>query len=145
MGMIKISKIRKFHYLTYPAITPIITSGTLDKPDAMAASWVSPLSVDPPLFGVAVSPRRYTYELIKKYGEFGVCFLPFGMVDIILKVGSVSGRAVNKFEEFGIKIKRPEKIGAPLIEGSLSALECKVVKECDVGDHTFFIGEVVVA
>jgi len=35
MGMIKISKIRKFHYLTYPAITPIITSGTLDKPNAM--------------------------------------------------------------------------------------------------------------
>ena len=110
-----------------------------------AASWVSPLSVDPPLFGVAVSPKRYTYELIKKYGEFGVCFLPFDMVDIVLKVGSISGRTVNKFEGFGIKIKRPEKIGAPLIDGSLSALECKVVKECEVGDHTFFVGEVVAA
>lgn len=143
MSLIKVDEVKEFHYLTYPRITPVITSGTLEEPNAMAASWVSPLSVNPPLFGVAIAPRRYTYDLIKRYGEFGVCFLPIDMVDIVLKVGSISGRDTNKFAKFGIKIKKAEKIKCPLIDGSLSALECKVVKECDVGDHTFFVGEVV--
>jgi len=130
--------------MTYPAITPVITSGTLEEPNAMAAAWATPLSVEPPLYGVAVSPRRYTFELIRKYGEFGVCFLPFDLADKVLAVGSISGRKVNKFSRFGLSLQKPEKIRAPLIGESLSALECKVVKEFRTGDHVFFVGEVVV-
>ena len=143
--LVKYRNLSKYHYLTFPAITPVITSGTMNSPNAMAASWVTPLSARPPLFGVAISPRRYTYELIKKHGDFGVCFLPFSIVEKVLGVGSISGREVNKFERYGLKLKKPERINAPLIEESLSALECKVVKEVETGDHVFFVGEVLVA
>ncbi len=142
--LVESDDISKFHYLTYPAITPVITSGTTDKPNAMAASWVTPLSVRPPLFGVAISPKRYTYELIRKYGDFGVCFLPISKVSSVLGVGSVSGRTINKFEKYGLTIKKPGKINAPLIEESLAALECKVVDSFTVGDHEFFVGKVLV-
>ena len=143
--LVEYKELTKFHYLTYPAITPIITSGTAEKPNAMAASWVTPLSVRPPLFGVAISPRRYTYELIKKYRDFGVCFLPFSMVDKVLGVGSISGRQADKFGVYGLKVKVAKKINAPLIEQSLSAIECVVVKEVETGDHVFFVGKVVAA
>jgi len=143
--LVEYKELSKFHYLTYPTITPIITSGTVEKPNAMAASWVTPLSVRPPLFGVAISPKRYTYELIKRYGDFGVCFLPFSMVDKVLGVGSISGRQANKFREYGLEIKKAKKINAPLIEQSLSAIECVIVKEVQTGDHIFFVGKVVAA
>jgi len=139
----KYPKISRFHYLTYPAITPVITSGTTESPNAMAASWCTPLSVRPPLYGVSVAPKRYTYKLIRKYRDFGVCFLPFSMVDKVLGVGSVSGVEINKFERYGLGVKRAEKINAPLIEESISALECKLVNSFEVGDHVFFVGEVV--
>ncbi len=145
MMLVEYRELRKFHYLTYPAITPVITSGTVEKPNAMAASWVTPLSVNPPLFGVAISPKRYTYELIRRYGDFAVCFLPFSMVDKVLAVGSVSGKRIDKFSKYGLRIKKPKRINAPLIEQSISALECIVVRDVETGDHIFFVGKVVAA
>ncbi len=135
----------KFYYLAYPKIVSLITSGSFDKGNVMAASWNTPVSFNPPLFAVAVAPERYTYGLIKKYGEFGVNFLPFELSEKIYRVGDVSGRDLDKFSEFNLTKFRGKYIKAPLIEESLSAFECKVVKEVETGDHTLFIGEVLQA
>ena len=35
--------------------------------------------------------------------------------------------------------------GAPLIEGALGWIECRVADEHSTGDHTFFVGDVVSA
>ena len=145
MGLVRFKNLTKYHYLTYPRITPVITSGTAEKPNIMAASWTTPLSVRPPLFGVSVAPRRYSCELIRKYKAFGVCFLPFKYVDIVLGVGSVSGREVDKFKHFGLRFFVGDSTGVPILEDSVSALECRLVKEVEVGDHIFFVGEVVAA
>ena len=129
--------------MTYPKIATVITSGTFDHPNAMAASWTTPVSFSPKLFVVAISPKRYTYELVKKYGEFGVNILPYELYDLCYKVGYYSGREFNKFEKFGLEKVRAKKIKAPLIGQSIAALECKVVDIFKTGDHDLFLGEVV--
>jgi len=131
------------YHLTYPKLTAIVTSGTLKKPNAMAASWHTHLSLDPPLYGVSISPKRYTNQLIREYREFGVNFLPFKLSEKIWLTGTVSGREVNKFSEFELTIHKAKRIKAPLISESIAALECKVVNEITVGDHIFYVGEIV--
>ena len=39
--------------------------------------------------------------------------------------------------------RRPGSLGAPLLEGALGWIECRLRHEYEVGDHTLFVGEVV--
>lgn len=134
-----------YYHLSYPKVTVIVTCGTFEKPNALAVSWHTYLSFEPPLYGISIAPRRYSHNLIEKYGEFGVNFLPFEKSELVWKVGSVSGRNVNKFEKFNIKTFKGKVIRAPLITDSISAFECVVIDKFRVGDHTFFVGEIKVA
>ena len=145
MTLIPFTPAKYAYHLTYPKLTAIITSGTLQNPNAMAASWHTHLSFDPPLYGVSIAPKRYTYKLIKKYGDFGVNFLPFELAEKVWLTGTYSGLEVDKFEKFGLQKLKAAKINASLIAQSTSALECKVVDEVVVGDHVFFVGEIVYA
>jgi len=134
---------RIYCYITYPKLTPLITSGTFEKGNMMAASWVTYLSFRPPLFGVSIAPGRYTHELIEKYECFGICFLPFELVKKVWDAGNVSGRDVDKFKMLGLTKMKAAKITAPLIKESIACLECKLYAKHPVGDHTFFVGEIV--
>jgi len=145
MSLKPFSEIKHAYHLTYPKLTVIITSGTYENPNAMAASWHTHLSFDPPLYGVSIAPRRYTCKLIRQHGDFGVNFLPFELAEKVWMTGSVSGLEVNKLKKFGLNKIKAAKINAPIIEQSLTALECKVVKEVETGDHIFFVGEIVYA
>lgn len=136
-------KVRKFHYLTYPKIATVITSGTFENPNAMAASWTTPVSFSPPLFVVAISPKRYTYKLVKEHGDFGVNILPMGEAKIVYQVGYYSGAEFNKFEKFNIPKVKSKKIKAPLIGNSIAAFECIVKDVYKTGDHDLFVGEIV--
>jgi len=134
---------KAYMYLTYPKLTVIITAGTFENGNAMAASWHTYLSFDPPLYGVSIAPKRYTHKLIMKHKEFGVNFLPFEMSKLIWDTGSISGTEADKFEKFRIKKFKGKEIKAPLIADSVSALECKVVDVVRTGDHDLFVGEIV--
>lgn len=126
-------------------ITPLITSGTEKEYNVMTATWTTPVSINPPLYGVSIAPSRYSHKLIKKHGEFGVCFLDFKHVDKVLRAGRLSGRDVNKFKELNLKRQNASSISAPILANSISALECQVNHSPKIGDHTFFVGEVVSA
>ena len=60
----------------YPRVAAIITTRSEDKTNAMTAAWHTPVSYSPPLFAVAISPKRYTYRLITVSKEFAVNFMP---------------------------------------------------------------------
>jgi len=141
--VLKPEKVDKYYYLTYPKIATVITSGTFEEPNAMAASWTTPVSFDPMLFVVAISPKRYSHGLIKKFMEFGVNILPYEKYDLCYKVGYYSGREFNKFEKFSLTKIKAKKIRPPLIGESISAFECKVVNIFSTGDHDLFVGKVV--
>ena len=42
----------------------------------MAVAWHSPLSMKPPLYGIAITSSRATYEYILEGKEFAINFLP---------------------------------------------------------------------
>lgn len=142
MGKVRIEGVGKF-YQHYPAVATVVTARVGEKANAMAAAWHSALSFNPPLYGVAISPKRFTHDLILEAGEFGVNFLPFNRAEIIAAVGGSTGREVDKFEAFEIAEKKPVLTSAPIIADVYAAYECKLASHHIFGDHTWFVGEIL--
>ena len=100
------------------------------------------LSFQPNLFGIAVNRMGYGAELVRSSGVFVVNFVPATWEGVILICGGMSGRKGDKFAAAGLRKEEAESVDAPRMADSLGALECKVQQTIEVGDHTFFIGEV---
>ena len=100
----------------------------------------------PPMLGIGVHPKRYSYDLLKKAGEFGVNIPIMGMEKKVDICGSISGRDANKFERAKLTPMKPTSITSALIEECPVNLECRIVKELSFGgSHNWFLGEVVAA
>lgn len=128
--------------LLHPKLTVLISSGNGTE-NVMSAAWVIPVSVHPPLVAVAISPKRYTYELILSSKEFAINVPSVNMLDIVDYCGSVSGRDVNKVASLGLTTLKPKVIKSPLIKGCAGFLECKFKEAFKAGDHFLVVGEVV--
>ena len=130
-------------YQHYPRLALIVTARSGEKENAMAAAWHSPISMDPPLFGVAVSHKRLTYQLILESGEFGVCFLPLEKAELIAQIGALKGQEFDKFETFNIARETPVRTSVPLLTDAYVSYECKVEAHYTLGDHEWFVGKIV--
>lgn len=129
----------------YPKLATVVTVKTKERENALAVAWHGALSFDPPLYGVAISPKRFSYGLILEAKEFAINFLPIESVKLIAAVGRTSGRELDKFERFQIATEKPLKISAPILKDAYAAYECKLVEHHTYGDHEWFVGEVVAA
>src|SRR5439155_1193350 len=58
--------------------------------------------------------------------------------------GAVSGANVGKLELAKLATFKASKIGAPLIENCLAYVECSLEDALRVGDHTLFVGRILV-
>ncbi len=142
MGKVCIEGVGKF-YQHYPSVVAVVTARIGEKANAMAAAWHSALSFEPPLYGVAISPKRFTHDLVLEAGEFGVNFLPLEKAGVIAAVGGSTGREVDKFEVFKIAEDKPVLTSVPILAEAYAAYECKLVSHHIFGDHTWFVGEIV--
>lgn len=135
--------IRRFTRLLHPKMVSLVVALREDgKPNAMPASWVMPASVEPPLLVVAVSPRRYTYDLIQRRPEFTVNPVPLKMRGVVEYLGSVSGRDVDKLAHARLGLLQPVAVSTPCLEDALACIECSVWAQYPCGDHYLIVGRV---
>lgn len=127
-----------------PRPAAIVTCRLGEKANALAVAWHSPISFDPPLFGISIASKRFSLRLILESGEFAVNFLPFGEAEIIASVGGSTGAEIDKFERFQIPTKEALRIKAPLLASAYAVYECRVVDHRTWGDHEWIVGEVLV-
>jgi len=97
----------------------------------------------PTLVGVGIAPSRFSYELIQKSGAYVVNVVDEKLIEAVTICGENSGRDVNKFELAKLTAVPARRVSAPIIEESPLSIECKVVQVTEVGDHVWFIGEVL--
>ena len=134
--------IGKFYH-HYPRLATIVTAQAKGKENAMAAAWHTSISLEPPLYGISVSPKRFTYQLIVDSKEFGVNFLPFEAAELIASVGGSSGQEIDKFQRFNIVKVKSVKTSVPILEAAYAAYECKLVDDRGYGNHRWLVGEIV--
>lgn len=129
--------------LLYPMRISLITARKGKNDNIMTAAWCFPLSIDPPLFGVSISPKRHTYSLLQGAKSFAINLTEPGMADAVLACGRNSGRDMDKFAKSGLTREEAKKINCPLVKESPLSIECELVKSIETGDHTIFVGKAV--
>ena len=127
----------------YPKVAVIVTASARGRDDAMTAAWHSSISLKPPIYGVALTSKRFTYQLITESREFGINFIPLEKASLAAAVGGTSGQQIDKFERFKIKKEKPLKTTVPILKDAYAAYECKLVDSKPYGDHIWIVGEIV--
>jgi len=130
-------------YHHYPRTAAIVTVNHEGRKNAMAVAWHCPVSFKPPLYGIAVAPRRFTYNMIKGAGQFGINFMPFDKAETIAAVGGSSGSDSDKFTRFNLEEDRAIRSEVPVLRDAYAAYECVVDDSRVFGDHAWIIGRVV--
>lgn len=105
-------------------------------------TWATPLSSDPPLFGLCLSLNTYTHHLVQKTGEFSINFLTTEHTDLVEALGKLSGRDIDKVARLSLALEPPEALATPMLAVAYVSAECVLIERHHVGDQTMFIGEV---
>jgi flavin reductase (DIM6/NTAB) family NADH-FMN oxidoreductase RutF len=106
----------------------------------MTVNSFTSISLEPALIAVSLGRASRTRELVARAGAFGLTILSTEQQAIS---DLFAGRTNNPGDRFA-NIKTKTLItGAPLIEGGLAWMDCRVVHTYDGGMNMLFIGEVV--
>jgi flavin reductase (DIM6/NTAB) family NADH-FMN oxidoreductase RutF len=129
--------------------TVIVTSAHDGQRNVMAAAWSMGLDFSPAKITVVIDKNTFTRGLVEASGEFALNVPSRAIAPATLACGSVSARNVpnqDKFAALNIATFKAEKIAAPLVEGCVAWLECKVIAEPhNEKTYDLFIGEVIAA
>ncbi len=131
-------RFEKFYYLFPQTVAVIGVARNL-----MPAAWHTPISAEPPLHGTLISPKRYTYELLKEEKGFTVNFLMHDKSGLIAKLGSTSGRSIDKQKEFNIDTAAAHKVNGLIMHSCYAAYECEKYAMHEYGDHFLVVGRIL--
>ena len=70
---------------------------------------------------------NYSFRAIMNTRQCVVCIPPVTMLQTVVRIGDVSGANIDKFNMFGLTPLPAVTVNAPLIDGCIACLECKVV------------------
>jgi flavin reductase (DIM6/NTAB) family NADH-FMN oxidoreductase RutF len=105
-------------------------------------AWTTPLSSEPPLFGVCLSPNTYSHQLVLRTGEFTVNFLSNEHAALAEALGRLSGRDTDKVETLKLALTPGEALSTPSLAVAYVSAECLLLERHHVGDQTLLVGEV---
>lgn len=115
----------------------IITTRDLDaKPYGLTANAVCSVSLTPPLLLICIDRRAESHPAFERARLFAVNVLSLGH-EHLSRHFAISGG--DKFIDVP---HRSGATGAPILEGALAAIECRVVAAHEGGDHMIYVGEV---
>lgn len=118
----------------------------------MAAAWAMPLDFEPPKIAVVLDKSTWTRQLLEASGTFVLNVPCAAQADIAQTVGSTSGleltqgQGLDKFQVYGLQTFSGELIDAPMLEGCVAWLECRLLPEPNNHQqYDLFLAEVIAA
>ena len=130
--------------LIYPLPAVMVSCG--DAPEnynIITIGWTGTVCSDPPMCYISVRHERYSYDIIKRTGEFVVNLTTVDLARITDWCGVRSGRDYNKFKEMHLTPQQGQLVKAPLIGESPLNIECRVRDIRPLGSHDMFLADVV--
>lgn len=124
------------HFAT--GVTIITTRSASGELHGLTANAITSLSLVPPLMLVCVDKKADSYSSFEESGVFTVNILSSEQ-EALSRRFAVSGGGGKKFEGVSYRIGAN---GAPILDGTLGFLECRITEHHDGGDHTIYVGEV---
>ena len=128
----------------FPQPTTIVTSVAADGAvNLMTASWAGILSKTPPTMAVSLHKGRKTYENISATGQFVVNMVPASLAVEADYCGIRSGFKEDKLSGSGLSLEPAEQVTVPLLAESPLNVECRLVKEVELGEYRLLLGEIL--
>ncbi len=120
----------------------VVGSRSGDQRNLMTLNWVTQLSFDPKLLGIAVERGALTERLIGEGAVFSLCMIDREDRAIVRKFTKpvevdAAAATMNGFAY------HDGRTGAPVLDQAVAFVECEVRQEVPTGSHTLFVGEVV--
>lgn len=125
-----------------PAVMVSVTDGE-GKDNIITVAWAGTICTNPPMVSISVRPERYSYEMIKKTGEFVINLTTEKLAYAVDYCGVKSGRDVDKFAQMKLTREKAAYVQAPLIGESPVSVECRVKEIVPLGSHHMFVAEVL--
>jgi flavin reductase (DIM6/NTAB) family NADH-FMN oxidoreductase RutF len=120
----------------------VLGSRAGDRRNLMTLNWATQLSFDPKLVGVGVERESFTRQLIEEGRVFSLCLVDREDRAIVRKFtkpvefDTDAGTANGFPYHDGLS-------GAPILDQAVGYADCAVRQQVDLGDHTFYMGEVM--
>ena len=125
-----------------PAVMVSVTDGQ-GNDNIITVAWTGTVCTNPPMVYISVRPSRYSYEMIKKTGEFVINLTTEELAFATDYCGVRSGRDVDKFKEAHLTREPAQFVKAPMIKESPVSIECRVTEVKEFGSHHMFLAEVL--
>jgi flavin reductase (DIM6/NTAB) family NADH-FMN oxidoreductase RutF len=135
-------KLRRRVLWSLPYGLYVVGSRAGDRRNAMTLNWATQVSFEPKLVGIGVEKTAFTHELIAEGRSFALCTIDRDDRAIVRKFTKpvevdLAAKTLNGFPfHEGVT-------GSPILDQAVAYVDCEVRTEVEVGNHTFFIGEVV--
>jgi len=140
------SEIEPKNYFGFIAPRPTVCVSTVDSEgnsNIAPYSFVSPLSFDPPLIGVAAAPTRDTTANFRETGDFVVVPVTEDWAEKGVKTEVSLPKEESEFDAIGLTEKESKKVDSPSVKEAPINIECEFHEEIEVGDHVLLVGRVV--
>ena len=136
-------KIWKSGTFIYPIPAVMVSCGDMDKSNIITVAWTGILNTNPAKVYISVRPTRYSYDIIKKTGEFVINLTNKELAYETDWCGVKTGAKVDKFKEMKLTKQKCEFVSAPAIKESPVSIECRVTDIKEFGSHHTFIADVL--
>ena len=124
-----------------PAVMVSVSDGE-GNDNIITVAWAGTVCTNPPMVSISVRPSRFSYDMLRKTGEFVINLTTEKLAYATDYCGVRSGRDVDKFKEMKLTPSKSKTIAAPGIAESPVSLECKVKQIIELGSHDMFLAEV---
>ena len=129
--------------MIYPLPAVMVSCGDMDgESNILTVAWTGTICTNPPMAYISVRPERYSYNIIKKSGEFVINLTNEQLIKATDFCGVRSGRDVDKWKECHLKKAKADTVNCPLIDEAPVNIECKVKEIKELGSHHMFIADV---
>lgn len=128
--------------LLYIEPGPVVLVSTFDgrKNNVMTISWTMAIDFAQHIV-ITTGEWNHSFRTMLETGECVVNIPSASMIETVVRIGMVSGADTDKFAMFNLTPLAAKEVRAPLIDGSMACLECKVSDYIE--EYGFIILQVV--
>ena len=125
----------------FPTGVTVVTTIVGGDPYGFTANAFTSVSLDPPTVLICVNREASAHPVISESSVFCVNILALEQRELARRFADKAARA-HRFD--GVST-HTEVTGAPVLDGVLAFLDCRLTEEHTAGTHTVFLGEVLAA
>lgn len=129
--------------LLAPVPAVLITCGSGEDANVFTVAWTGIISSKPPRTYISVRRERYSYDLIKKSGEFAINLTTQSLVKQTDYCGVVSRKREDKIDKLKLELNGGMEISVPSLAASPISLECRVFDVVELGSHDMFLADIL--